>query len=178
MSVNEQLIDTLKREKTQDSAIPNKIKDKKPAIKHTGKRKKVRSRTSSRDLAYASPRTTKPNKTYKFRAHHKEVARTPESESEGEMRIPERKEHDFTKVSNDKTEEKLKARIQELDTELEELNRRYKQALLKSPSEGADLSMLRNELNSLASLMENTSKELYALKRKHQEILREKVFKI
>jgi len=183
VSVNEQLIDTLKREKDHESfTYSKKKKEKKSTAKHSrtnsGKRKKVRSSTSSRDLTYASPRLTKPERVYKFPNSRKEATPTPESEGASELKIPEPKEHEISRISIDRTEENLKVKIKELDKELEDLNRRYKQALLKSPSEGADLSLLRNELNTLASLMENKSSELYALKRKHQAILREKVFKI
>lgn len=90
----------------------------------------------------------------------------------------------ISELSNDESfnqpesaEESLRLQISRLEQEIVELNRRYKQALVKASEQGADLGALRIELNSLASTMESRSSDLYDLKKQHQTLLREKISK-
>lgn len=60
-----------------------------------------------------------------------------------------------------------KSKITELESEIDELNKRYKRAIMKSSSDDIDFSELRKELNSLANAIESRCQELYALKMRY-----------
>lgn len=66
----------------------------------------------------------------------------------------------------------LATQIAVLEQELSELNSDYKSLLLSNSSE---FSSLRVKLEEIGSLMEEKSKSLYSLKRKHQEELKAKL---
>jgi hypothetical protein len=65
------------------------------------------------------------------------------------------------------TTQQIDTKIIELESQIDDLNKRYKRAILRSSSDDVDFGELRKELNSLANAIESRCQELYALKTRY-----------
>lgn len=74
-------------------------------------------------------------------------------------------------------ENKLQGQISELESEIGEINKKYKM-LLKNPQEGSfDYPALKAEMDSIAKALDEKSKKLFTAKRRYSSIIREKMMK-
>lgn len=149
ISVNEQLISSLK------NGSPNSS-DLKVIEKH----KRVRS-TSSRNRRHKEASLSVANSDAKSITPTIKPVSLRQPDYHG--RIIKNKLQDQTPAL-DITLDASKTKITELESEIDELNKRYKRAMLRSSSEDIDFGDLRKELNNLANAIESRCQELYVLK--------------
>lgn len=150
ISVNEQLIASLK--KPQDSDL--KVIEKHNRVKST----------SSRSRRHRENSVNKP--TVKSPSPSPSVEPVLARQADFPGKIVKNKQTD-TSQQVDSGLDSYKTKIIELESEIDDLNKRYKRAIMKSSSEDVDFSELRKELNSLANAIESRCQELYALKTRY-----------
>ncbi|CAG9313577.1 unnamed protein product [Blepharisma stoltei] len=167
VSVNEQLVDSLKRESQAKLLLENASRERSLSNKPIKKHKKKFSASLKKSIV---------NKTQKSNAHKREYSRESSIERSSRGFTPKRHVKSPSYLKNNKNEEKeLEYEIKELDKEISKYNGMYKQLLLMSNDGSRDLGALKAELDDISAKMEEKSKMLYSLKRKHQAILREKM---
>jgi len=71
----------------------------------------------------------------------------------------------------------LSEQISKLEKEIADLNTKYRKTLHSSQEGGSDLSSLREQLSEFASKIENKTQELFNLKKKQQQVLRQQLEK-
>ncbi|CAG9316921.1 unnamed protein product [Blepharisma stoltei] len=164
--INEQLVDSLKRENQVKFLLNNSMRERSLSSKSSKKRKKFA-------MSLKKPSFKKIPKTSK---HKREVSEGSSSERSSKGFTPRRHVKSPSYLDSNKNKEReLEFRIQELDREISQLNGMYKQLLLMSDDENRDLGSLKAQLDDISGKMEEKSKILYSLKRKHQGMLREKM---
>ena len=75
-------------------------------------------------------------------------------------------------------EYKMQQQIQELENDIVEINKKYKE-LLKNPQEGSfDYPALKSELDSVANALDEKGKELFSAKKRYSSIVRDKMMRL
>lgn len=131
------------------------------------------SRQSSTSRKRSAPRSSEPRTPRTSTPHNRHIGGHKDELSSSQSLSTFRSALNTDRTSD--SEDSIAREISTTEREINEMNRRYKSLLQRSYENGVDLPSIRVEIGNLAQSLEAKSNELYLLKKKQSNILRDKL---